>query len=25
DLGARPTKRERRRFDATPGARRGRS
>jgi len=25
DLGARPTKRDRRRFDATPGARRGRS
>jgi ribosome-associated heat shock protein Hsp15 len=24
DLGARPTKRDRRRFDATPGARRGR-
>lgn len=25
DLGARPTKRDRRRFDSTPGARRGRS
>ena len=25
DLGARPTKRDRRRFDASPGARRGRS